>query len=316
MKKIKLFTLLLTSLAIIGTGCLKDKDYDNHEYGINDPDASPVGVGFNQGTSDIVNTGLTLSSSAQLFDSAAVLISLLSGHPAGTDVHVNIAVEDSLVSHYNTVNGTDLVILDPSNYSIIPTAVIPAGKLNGIVVINVPNTDALSPDTSYGLGLRITSADAGYTVATNENFIVLQIAIKNQYDGDYHSNGYVYHPSNPRAIVNLAKTLTTINANTVKCALGDLGPQGYFFALQVDQTLNAQGFHDVTVTAAPGAAGAPYVMFTSGLPTTNPGYTPQWPRSAECNNVYDDATQEFRIRAGYVGGTGYRVSEEIIKRDP
>jgi len=70
----------------------------------------------------------------------------------------------------------------------------------------------------------------------------------------------------------------------------------------------------VTVTAAPGAAGAPYTMFSAGLPTSNPGYTAAWTGSAECNNTYDPATKTFKLRYGYLGGTGWRVTEEILTR--
>ncbi|MEO8416647.1 MAG: hypothetical protein ABI472_23480 [Ginsengibacter sp.] len=54
-------------------------------------------------------------------------------------------------------------------------------------------------------------------------------------------------------------------------------------------------------------------MFTSGLPATNPGYTPQWSGSASCNNTYDPASKTFYVRYGYLGSNGWRVTEEAIK---
>lgn len=312
MKKIKFLTLILTSIVLVGTGCLKDKDYDNHVYGINDADASPAGVGFTLGVKYFNNTGLTLSADPQNLDTSVASISLLSGKPASSDVHVTIQVDPSLLAAYNAENGTSILDLDPALYSLPSTTItIPAGQTRANIPIVVPATNTLDPNETYGLGLKIVSADAGYVVASNQNKILFSIAIRNIYDGTYISNGYVYHPSAPRDIIDEEKVLATVNANTVSCDLGDLGSAGYQAFFTVDPATNK-----VTITAATGAAGAPYTQFDTGLPTTNPGYTPQWPGSAECDNTYDPATQTFKVRYGYVGGTGWRVTEEIIVREP
>ena len=71
--------------------------------------------------------------------------------------------------------------------------------------------------------------------------------------------------------------------------------------------------NNITIRDYPGSVTT--IDFGAGLPTTNPGYTPVFTRSAECNNVYDPATKEFKVRYGYMGGTGYRVTEEIIKKN-
>jgi hypothetical protein len=137
---------------------------------------------------------------------------------------------------------------------------------------------------------------------------VAPLPVINKYEGTYTSNGYFYHPSSPRDITNLVKSVLTSGPNSVLVDLGDLGSNGYQAEFTIDPATNK-----VTITAAPGAGGAPYTMFTSGLPTTNPGYTPQWAGSASCNNTYDPATKTFFVRYGYMGGTGWRVTEEAIK---
>jgi hypothetical protein len=314
MKQIKLAILFL-AVTFIGTGCLKDEGFDNHEYGINDPDATPLGVGFNLGTKSIVSSGVTLSNDPQILDPASVLISLLNGRTSSSDIHITIVSDTGLVGAYNRAHNTNLIPLDPATYSLNPDAVIPAGSYNGYPIITFPTTAPLDPNNVYGLGLRITSADAGYLVASNEDEIVLSIAIRNQYDGLYISNGYVYHPSAPRAITNLEKSITTVDANTVACDLGDLGGAGYFAYFTVDPTTN-----HLTITAGNGAAGGSYTQFDSGLPTSSPGYTPQWPGSPLCTNDYVpgagvNGLGQFRVRYGYVGGTGWRVTEELLDRE-
>jgi hypothetical protein len=46
MKKILSLPFLLAAVAFAVTGCLKDKGFENHEYGINSPEGSPASVGF------------------------------------------------------------------------------------------------------------------------------------------------------------------------------------------------------------------------------------------------------------------------------
>ncbi len=121
------------------------------------------------------------------------------------------------------------------------------------------------------------------------------------------SNGYIYHPALPRSIINLNKTLNVISPNSVQAELGDLGGASYIALFTLDPANN------ITITAWPGAAGGPYTQFNTALPSTNPGYTPQWTGSSQCNNVYDPVLREYRVRYGYMGTSGWRITEEIIR---
>ncbi len=125
------------------------------------------------------------------------------------------------------------------------------------------------------------------------------------------SSGYVYHPSAPRALINFQKNFEFISPNAVVCGMGDLGATGYFAILETEILTN-----HITISAMPGAAGGPYFQWDAGLPTSSPGpmYTPQWSSSAQCNNTYNPTTNTYYLRYGYIGGTGYRVVEEIIQR--
>jgi chitodextrinase len=129
--------------------------------------------------------------------------------------------------------------------------------------------------------------------------------------GIYISNGYFYHPTNPTSI-NWVKIFEFYDEQTVKTKLpvGQLDPNTwiYYMKKNPDNTLT---FSDSIYN--PGFSSLALIVF-SNLPTTNPGYTPQWPRSSECNNTYDPSTGEYKIKIGYSSSQGYRVSEEIIKR--
>lgn len=119
------------------------------------------------------------------------------------------------------------------------------------------------------------------------------------------STGYFYHPSSPRALSS-TKTMFSSGANGVIVDLGDLGGSGYKALI----TVNAD--NTLTITAAPGAAGAPYLMFTSDLPAP---YAAAWAGSPSCNNTYDPATKTYKVRYGYGSAGAYRVTEELLVRN-
>ena len=160
-------------------------------------------------------------------------------------------------------------------------------------------------DLSKPLSYVVTAANGQKRTWT---VIVAPLPIINKYEGTYTSNGYFYHPSSPRDITALVKSVLTSGPNSVLVDLGDLGTSGYQAEFTIDPATN-----NVTIATAAGAAGGPYTMFTSGLPATNPGYAPQWAGSASCNNTYDPATKTFFVRYGYMGGSGWRVTEEVLK---
>jgi hypothetical protein len=190
MKKVKLIALALTAMVIAGTGCLKDKGFDNNEYGINDPDASAPGVGFNLGIKYKNTAGINVADTPQVI-SGVVNVSLFSGKPAPADVHVTLQVVPTIVTDYNTANGTTIDIFDQSLFTLSATdVVIPKGTNVALVTVTVPTTVALDPLKTYGIGLKISSADAGYTIASNHDEILVEVGLKNKYDGVYNMKGH------------------------------------------------------------------------------------------------------------------------------
>jgi hypothetical protein len=137
---------------------------------------------------------------------------------------------------------------------------------------------------------------------------VISVGVKNQYEGNYHANGYFYHPSSPRAINNLAVYLSTATANSVTTNLGDLGNR---------ITLTIDANNNVTVAdVGPGPGVGPTMSLSSLAAGSPPGYNP-FPGSnpALYTNKYDPNTKTFYLRYGYLGGTGWRDIEEILTHD-
>ena len=94
MTKILSHILFFAIMLIAGTGCLKDKGFENNKYGINNPDGQPKGVGFPQAKNSINPRGINFVNTAQVIPD--LVVSLFATDPAPTDLHVNIVANNGL----------------------------------------------------------------------------------------------------------------------------------------------------------------------------------------------------------------------------
>jgi len=186
MKKITINSLLVAAMAVSMSGCLKDKGFDNHTYGINDPDTQPAGVAFPLATHAKNTVALNAGTPTAQIVNDVLYVNLESGKPAPADIHVTITMNDALRTAYNTANGTAIAAL-PAAFYTVPTfnVVIPAGATGGQVPITFPTTVPMDPSLSYGLGLTITAVDGNYKIASNMKDLFLEFTLKNKYDGNY-----------------------------------------------------------------------------------------------------------------------------------
>jgi hypothetical protein len=285
------------------TGCLKDDGFDNGEYGsITGNTATGKFISIPLG-SKVNSMGLESKAGAQLIN--LFQLSYDYQAPADKEITATLAVNNALITD------PKITVLPAASYTIpSPTVKFKVGQVISDPFAFSVNTSALDPTKVYGIAFTLTEASDGIGIAANLKNVIFNFSVKNKYDGKYGVQGYLYHPSAARAFstasLGAAKTVATAGPNSVTIPLGDLGGAGYIGLVTVnpDNTL--------TIEVAPGGAGGPYTMFTSGLPATNPGYTAAWAGSPQCNNTYDPATKTFKVRYGYVGGTGWRVTEEIL----
>lgn len=223
----------------------------------------------------------------------------------------------ALIDSFNSENSTDFEILPDSMFTLKNSAFV-ANSTGYDLTFSSGDfakefsiaLDGSKWDVShkYALAFTLSVSGTGITTLSDLDTIMVFLSVKNKYDGTYTATGYLYHPASPRTL-SANKAVTTAGPNSVTVAVGDLGTSGYTALITVDEATNA-----LTITAAAGASGAPYTMFSDGLPNANPGYTAAWASSAQCNNTYDPATGTFYVRYGYLGGTGWRVIEEILTK--
>jgi BT_3987-like, N-terminal domain len=295
---------LLAGIVLLGnlSSCIKDKGFANetdfsqlqdHVLLVN---GGPVGFS----ASNIAFQGDTAT--------ATVTVDLASVNLPASPVSVTIAVDNAQIAIYNAANGKDFQPMADSDFSLAATTLtIPAGQQYASTTVSF-YAAGLDPGLSYMLPISITDA-SGKLLSSNQNTQYFNI-IGNPLAGNYSDVGYLYHPSAPRDIPADFKTITAITSTTLQVDLGDLGGAGYIAWFEVDPNTN-----HVTVFDPPGYYNATddfLVQFDSGLPSSNPGYTAAWSGSAQCNNTYDPATKTFYLRYGYLGGTGWRVTEEIL----
>lgn len=188
MKKLLVSSLSVIALAILGTGCLKDKDFEDQAYGTQSGDGNPAVSFPARAAGETIVYGLI--SQPTPYQLVGPHIALEGTGPLGSDVHVNLAVDNVLVDSANAHDpALGLVPLPTSEYTLNLTRTIVAGQAFDSVVVTINNLENLDPQTTYGLGLMITSVDNGLQIVSPYKSIVIQIGIRNQYDGIYTVEG-------------------------------------------------------------------------------------------------------------------------------
>jgi BT_3987-like, N-terminal domain len=195
MKKILVSSLFFAALSFMVTGCLKDKGFEDFQYGINDPDTQPPGVGFNYGANAKNDYGLDVSATAQVL-TGLTAVKLLTGVKTSSDVTVTLSdATATVLAAYNSANGTSIVALPTAIYTIPATMTIPAGTPYNDFPFTVSSTLSLDPNTQYAVAISITAVDGNFKIADNFKTLFFVFSIKNQYDGKYSLKGQFYHPS-------------------------------------------------------------------------------------------------------------------------
>lgn len=305
MKKLISSSLLLAALAVAFTGCLKDKGFDNHTYGINDPDTQKPGVGFPFGSNARNDFGLDVKATPQSVTGLAV-VNLEAGNPAKSSVNVTVSNNTTaLLNAYNTANGTAILALPTAIFSFPSPAIIDVGGRYVDLPISISNTTGLDPNKQYAVGLTITAVDGGYNIASNLKDLFIVFSVKNKYDGKYTMVGRFYHPSNDPAFSphNLTIECHTAGPDDVKVYWPLVA--GYNTPLTVNgspaccfasQTLGLHvnpATNNVLVYNADPTGTVVYDQMTSApYPVYNP-------------NRWDDTNKKFLLSWGYsLGGGG------------
>lgn len=215
---------------------------------------------------------------------------------------MNIVVKDDpgVVADYNNANGTTFVPIPASQYVLDPSTpkignnymiTLQPGEFAKYINFTLPNALALDLNLTYAFGFSLTSVDADGHIAKTERKIVVEIGVKNKWDGKYNCTWTNYHPTLNTLYEGSSSDveLRTTGANKVKMywpLAGYFNPAwlsgglSYFGAQDAEYTINTTT-NAVTVQNADPAAVTFYTM------------------AAGYNSRYDDPTKTFFVKWGY-----------------
>ena len=121
---------------------------------------------------------------------------------------MTVVVKDDpgAVADYNNANGTSFVPIPANLYNVDPSSprigtnyslTFNAGEFAKEIKFVIPNALAIDLTQSYAFGFSLVSADGNGHVAKTEKKIVVEIGVKNKYDGIYNLHGYVTRETAP-----------------------------------------------------------------------------------------------------------------------
>ncbi|MGB8192412.1 MAG: DUF4361 domain-containing protein [Chitinophagaceae bacterium] len=279
MKRIHLSIYLLLAGALF-SGCLKQK------YALPiDDNTDRITAEFTEGRNGF--SALALEFGTQLIEVDLTELRIPSRAAMSKSVQVKIAVNDALVT------AAGYTPLPPSGYSILSTSFTLTPTVRKTMVKVRLNPSALVGG-AYAIGLSIQEVSEG-EISQNAKDIVVEVKVKNDYEGDYHATGHRILYAGPTVAAGIAsefdidddKYVYTIDQNTVETDVADLIGSGWMF-LQVDPvTFN--------VTVKPSTVSPTFALSNNGPCTYNP------------------ATRTFTLNYKYFNAAGnLRTIEETI----
>ncbi len=180
MKKFIKLTFIGAVMAVAFSGCLKDKGFDNGEYGVDVNERKALS--FPQAISGSVLFSVFSSNDPVVISAPVIAIEAINAQ--SSDVNFTVGLKPDLVAA-----DPSLTLLPASEYTLNLNGKVEAGKLLDTLQIVLPTSANLDPNLVYGLGLELLTADNGFQVAGNMKEVLVKITVKNKYDGVYEVTG-------------------------------------------------------------------------------------------------------------------------------
>ena len=226
MKKLINLSFLGLALSMGLTSCLKDDILLDPDKTQNVVELVHTSLPQSKIDSDVV--GYANSFEAAPSSEFPITVRYTGAHTAPEDIVVTVAIDPTIITTYNTQNGTNFVAL-PSNLFTFPTTVtIPKGGKEVVLPVAL-KTNQFDFTKSYALPLKIESVSNGI-ISGNFGRALFAVTAKNQYDGIYSvQSGRVQRytaPTSPETTGNLNGPLAgnpnvrliTVGENTVEIA--------------------------------------------------------------------------------------------------
>ncbi|HUQ66816.1 MAG TPA: DUF1735 domain-containing protein [Flavitalea sp.] len=294
-KNISFKLLLMVCLMAIVSGCHKPDIPEQANGKGSTIVRMPPESGFRLAAIDLVTTSQTFG-----------LVDIYRDVPSEEALHattqVVITEDPSIVTAYNTEHGTSYIPLPAAAFTSDVsnpkagndyTLTFNPGEFYKQLKITVPDATVLNPNNKYALGFKIASVDKEGKISSSENQVVVEVGIKNKWDGVYTVNGTMVDLTNATLTGNYPLTweLRTTGSNTLAIFDKSQGTQTHLILSSGAQS--QYGSFGLNITIDPITNKITGIVNSYGQPAANG-------RSAMLDptgiNAYDPATNTFRIK--------------------
>lgn len=225
--KIKGIGLLMVSMSVLLTSCLKDKGFDNGEYGaVRNTSGKSVNI-RTSGLNNVQKSSVIIDTESPDNDTVKVDIDLNFATATTEPVTVKLAIDNSKVATYNSANSKNFQTTTTDLARLRQTEVtIPAGARTATVDLII-DQDKFDPTKSYMIPVSITEVSGGYQLTSNMNTRYFNI-IGNPFAGTYNWDFTRYNNSDgsgtPSSLSFTGEQVTILPMTETKFTM----PSGYY----------------------------------------------------------------------------------------
>lgn len=201
-----------------------------------------------------------------------------------------IIISPSVVSEYNSNNGTNYTPVPVTNFSLVSDQFsLSPGERSQRIKIRIKPSDVAVGENAIGLSIaEVSGAEPSRVAGT----LVVALLVKNQYDGRYRLDGAFYHPTSSPGYdpFTVDVELHTSGVNSVKIYVPEFG--GYYHPGLFGGVLDAFGAQEPEYTINP---------TTNEVTVQNayPGAVTFYQMAPGFNSHYDPAEKVIYAKFGY-----------------
>lgn len=187
------------------------------------------------------------------------------------------------------------------------------GELSKVIKITLLNALALDLNKKYALGFMIFSADANGNLAKLESSMVVEIGVKNRYDGVYKVSGTFFHPTNAALVGPFG---TASSGGDLECDLVTTGSNSFNrdYGGAIGESVVVYNSTSAAFTYFTGVKMRFFVNPNTNLVNLSPVPGTIQPDSSPYDCSYNPNTKTFTLNYGWTSGAQRRITE-ILKYD-
>jgi Domain of unknown function (DUF1735) len=178
---IKIAIVSFTAMALFSS-CLKDSRYVDFA-------GSPNVIEFPA----VANLGqlqtIAVTAAATPTATNPILVNLASPTVSKSPITVKFKIDPAALAAYNAANTTAYIALPPADYTSNLSVTIPAGQREANLVVNINSALINIDSVNYVIPVTISDPGTGNIISGNYQTALVNVLIKNIYDGTYSING-------------------------------------------------------------------------------------------------------------------------------